>query len=247
MGPSAELSRPAKSTPVASAFPRHFALSGGRDFRFGGSERVHGLSATGLVTRSAGDQRSGHPEIGMPGSTLRPHNGSMNATDRVYRNIEILPARVWGATGPELSRRFELTERQVRRVLIEMRATRRGQDIEAAHLLAQSRLMELYGTVDLLRVKLRELSDVQGLAGLGDLILEYFYEIREVEELLGRFPKEIDWKFKGSDSGRLWMRFKSGSSSTPEPGMSFTTSCTPSSTIGSRVSSSVRVIADTNL
>lgn len=133
----------------------------------------------------------------------------MNATGRAYRNIEILLARASGATGPELSQRFGLTERQARRVLAEMRATRRGQDIDAAYQLAESRLAELYVTVDLLKVKLRELSDVQGLAGLGGLILEYFYEIRDVEELMGRFPKEIDWKFKGSDAGWLWMRFKS--------------------------------------
>jgi hypothetical protein len=143
------------------------------------------------------------------GSLCRPHNGAMNATDRAYRNIEILLARAAGATTPEISKRFGLEERQIRRILKKMRATRRGQDIEAAHQLAESRLTQLYMVIDLQMRALDEISNPFTCITLSDTTLAYFREIREVEELLGRLPREIDWKFKGSDAGWLWMRFKS--------------------------------------
>lgn len=133
----------------------------------------------------------------------------MNATDRAYRNIEILLARAAGATTPEISMRFDLTERQIRRVLNAMHATRRGQGIAAAHQLAELRLRELYMVIDLQLRALQDINDPIVGISLTDPVLAYFREVREVEELLGRLPREIDWKFKGSDAGWLWMRFKS--------------------------------------
>ena len=133
----------------------------------------------------------------------------MNAIDRVSRNFEILLARAAGATAPELSERFGLGERQIRRILTEIRATRRGQDIEAAHQLAESRLQELYRVVELQGRALDQISNPFKCVALTDTMLAYFREIREIEELLGRLPREIDWKFNGSDAGWLWQRFKS--------------------------------------
>jgi hypothetical protein len=133
----------------------------------------------------------------------------MNATDRAYRNMEILLARAAGASGPELAQRFGLTDRQIRRVLNEMRATRRGQDLEAAHQLADARLLELRGALGLHLQALRTLSDPLETVQSTPTILSYFREIREVEELLGRMPREIDWRFNGSDAPWLWMRIKS--------------------------------------
>jgi hypothetical protein len=133
----------------------------------------------------------------------------MKAIDRAYRNIEILLARAAGATAPELSERFGLGERQIRRILTEMRATRRGQDIEAAHQLAESRLQELYRVIELQGRALDEISNPFMCFALSNTTPAYFREIREVEELLGRFPREIDWKFTGSDAGWLWQRLKS--------------------------------------
>jgi hypothetical protein len=133
----------------------------------------------------------------------------MKAIDRAHRNIEILLARAAGATAPELSQRFGLEERQIRRILKEMRATRPGQDTEAAHQLAESRLLELYMVVELQGRALDQISNPFICIALSNTMLAYFREIREIEELLGRLPREIDWKFKGSDAAWLWQRFRS--------------------------------------
>jgi hypothetical protein len=159
----------------------------------------------------------------------------MNAIDRVSRNFEILLARAAGATAPELSERFGLGERQIRRILTEIRATRRGQDIEAAHQLAESRLQELYRVVELQGRALDEISNPFTCVALTDTMLAYFREIREIESSTAPTPDG-----SGSDSSP-------SSSGTQGPGMSSTTTCTPSTPIGCKANLSARETADINL
>jgi hypothetical protein len=138
----------------------------------------------------------------------------MKKADRAYRDIEMLLARAAGDTYEKIGKRFDLSERQARRVVEQLRDTRPGRDLEAAHLTATIRHGQLSDQTRLLSSTLGSLDGAARLAHHG-LMLEYLKELRELEELMGLRPREIAWRFDQNAAAELWVRFKRAISKSP--------------------------------
>jgi hypothetical protein len=134
----------------------------------------------------------------------------MKAADRAHRNLEIMLARAGGATYPQLANAFELSERQVTRIVEKLRRSRPVIDLESAHRRALRRRGQLLWVLEKLMQRLNDDSDLFTVFKQWQwrLVLDYFKEVREIDELLGLIPREIDWRFKREYGAELWLRFK---------------------------------------
>ena len=132
----------------------------------------------------------------------------MRTPERAYRDVEIMLARVAGATYPEIRDRFGITERQAKRIVRRFSEEPRWRTFRQAIELGYQRRRELADAVREAASTIASSDNPFVAAGALSSMACLAQELRVVEELLGLAPRQIEWEFDQDAAASLWQRFK---------------------------------------